>query len=82
MSLNFDALSQFRSRVQKPDQWDKYRDPVGNLLYAVLLQAAIDSGGYYDGHKMNDGADARKYLTEYGTKTLDYLRNVERWKDK
>lgn len=81
MNLNFDALTQFRSRVQKPDRWNKYRDPVSNLLYAVLLQAALDSGGYYDGVQQRTGIDAREFLDEFGALILNYLRNKERWKD-
>lgn len=77
--LNFEALGLFRQRVQKPDCWNKYRNPVNNLLYAVLLQAALDSGGYYDGYKHNDGNDARQFLTECGKPIVDYLKTKERF---
>ena len=76
--LNYEALDLYRGRIQRPDRWSKYTDSINNLLYAVLLQAALDSGGYYDGFKRCDGDDARDFLESQGRIYLDYLNKQER----
>lgn len=80
--LNYNNLKRFRCRVQKPDCWNKYADPVHNLLYAILLQAALDSDGYTDtSFKHQDGSDARNFLNEYGKDFFDYLKTKERFSE-
>lgn len=76
--LNYEALDLYRGHVQRPDRWAKYVNSVNNLLYAVLLQATLDSGGYYDGFKRQDGTDAREFLETQGKLYLDYLKKQER----
>lgn len=75
--LSINNAKLFRSRVKKPDCWDKYINPINNLLYAILLQAALDAGGYYqDGY--HNGDDAVKFLEQYGEQYFNYLLVKER----
>ena len=76
--MNYDVLNAYKGKIQRPDRWSKYVEPVNNLLYAVLLQAALDCNGYYDGFKHRYGTDARQYIETEGTRVFKYLENQER----
>lgn len=77
--MNYEILSAYKGKIQRPDRWSKYTNSINNLLYAVLLQAALDSNGYYDGFKQCDGSDARQYLETEGVRVFKYLEKQERF---
>lgn len=77
--MNYDVLNDYKGKIQRPDCWSKYTEPINNLLYAVLLQAALDSNGYYNGFKQCDGSDARQYLETEGARVFKYLEKQERF---
>ena len=77
--MNYEILSAYKGKIQRPDRWAKYPNSINNLLYAVILQAALDSNGYYDGFKQRDGSDARQYLETEGVRVFKYLEKQERF---
>lgn len=91
-SLNVDVTRGVYWR--SPDRWNKYKNPVDNLMYAVLIRAVMDSKGYTDSttHKHISGRDAiawlectgreyREYLDKYGVKVEHYeeKKTVDRY---
>ena len=62
--------------IKPPCKWDVYKNPIHNLLYGVLVQAAFDNAGYFDeSHMFCDGTDARTFLECDGLLILNYLHN-------
>lgn len=64
-------------RVKKPETWTKYKNPYHNLLYAIILQAAIDSTGYDDYGRYCDGTDAREFCHGTGKIIFGFLQRQE-----
>ena len=61
-----------KEQVKKPETWTKYKNPYHNLLYAIILQAAIDVNGY-----TNEGADARDFCRNTGKIIFGFLQRQE-----
>ena len=61
--------------IKPPHRWDKYKNPVHNLLYGVLIQAAIDNNGYrdYNTNRFYSGKDAIDFLQSDGELYISYL---------
>lgn len=59
----------------------KYKDPFDNLIYAILLQAAVDLD--HDTYKeYNRRSDAKKFLnSEYAYEMWEYLKTRPRVDD-
>lgn len=71
--LNVNTSNSFKWRA--PDRWDKYLNPMDNLMYAVLLRAALDCNGYTDpeSHRKISGRDAIAWLETTGAEYREYL---------
>lgn len=78
-TLNTRAFRGFKWR--SPNKWEKYIDPYANLMYAVLLRAAVDAHGYreIENHKHNDGKDAIAWLEVYGRAYMEILNDERRY---
>lgn len=61
--------------IKPPHRWDKYKNPIHNLLYGVLLQAAVDNNGYtdYNTNRFYSGNDAIDFLQSDGELYISYL---------
>ena len=66
-----------KEQVKKPETWTKYKNPYHNLLYAVILQAAIDTNGYTNEGAYHDGADARDFCRGAGKIIFGFLQRQE-----
>lgn len=76
MKLNKDCCKSIR--FKSPSRWNKYKDPIDNLIFAVLLRAAADVSGYQDynsGHNRRcTGTDAVEFLENDGELYYEYLK--------
>lgn len=67
-----------REPIKRPDLWNKYRDPYNNLLYAIILQAACDAGGYIENNKFKPAEPVQEFIHGTGAKIYKYLDKQER----
>lgn len=67
-----------REPIKRPNLWNKYRDPYNNLLYAVILQAALDAEGYIDNNKAYPAEPVQEFIHGVGAKIYKYLDKQER----
>lgn len=85
-SLNIDVTRGVKWR--SPDRWNKYKNPIDNLMYAVLIRAVMDAKGYTDftSHNHVSGNDAIAWLECTGRAYLDHLdkygEKVEHYEEK
>lgn len=77
MNVNKDVCKAVRWR--SPDRWDKFKEPMDNLMYAVLIRAAADVSGYKDCNgahgRRYDGNEALEFLENDGKMIYEYLTN-------
>ena len=61
--------------IKPPHRWNKYKNPIHNLLYGVLVQAAFDNDGYQDdsSKRYYNGDDAISFLKSDGELYISYL---------
>lgn len=59
--------------IKPPHMWNKYKNPIHNLLYGILLQAAFDNNGYVNEHIYHTGDDAIDFLQSDGELYISYL---------
>lgn len=64
--------------IKRPPLWNKYRDAYNNLLYAIILQAAIDAEGYMDNNKAYPAEPVQEFIKGTGAKIYKYLDRQER----
>ena len=70
MRINRSAARHFR----KPNVWGTYKEPLDNLIYAILIQAASDANGYIDtSNRYHNGDEAVEFLDTVGCDWFGYL---------
>lgn len=63
------------------DQWDLYKNPIDNLIFAILLQAVLDKDGYQDTNhsgKFYDGTEANNFLETCGRDFFEHIIKAEK----
>ncbi len=61
--------------IKPPHRWNKYKNPIHNLLYGILIQSAVDNNGYTDycTKVYHSGKDAIDFLKSDGELYISYL---------
>ena len=69
---------QLAQRLRKPNEWNTYKNPIDNLIHAILIQAICDANGYIDSgnHQYNTGDEAMMFLSKNGVQYFQYLMNA------
>ena len=69
-----------RKNYEKTERKQIYKNPVDNLLLAILLQAIDDKDGYIgDHHKYITGQEASQFLASHEAKTIyNHLKKAEK----
>ena len=66
-------------QIKRPDRWQKFKDPYNNLLYGIILQAAIDTGGYFDEKTFITPEKVKEFIDTTGKDIFNYLKEQERY---
>ena len=60
--------------IRKPSVWGTYKEPLDNLIHAILIQAVSDANGYIDTcNRYHNGDEAAEFLDTVGREWFDYL---------
>lgn len=65
------GMIKMRKNYEKTERKQIYKNPIDNLLLAILLQAADDKDGFIgDHHKCDDGSEASRFLQSEDARTI------------
>lgn len=70
-----------RKNYEKTERKQIYKNPIDNLLLAILMQAVDDKDGFIgDHHKNDDGKEASQFLKSVEAKTIyNHLIKAEKY---